>query len=161
MRVEDIRRITHFVNNDLEEIAHISAIASGPCGSELLHAAAFDKSIEKVVLIRPFISFADLVLNRDYSPAFIPSTVAGAIEEYDLPDLMAALAPRKLLIINPLSEKGDPAEDVIKSCRLSYPRIAYIQKGHKAHFQQMVVNEGQPLNEQIIEWLNNETKEIL
>ena len=150
MRAEDILRIIHFVKTDFEDFESLSAISSGACGSELLHAAAFDLSIQKIVLIQPFISFADIVLNRDYLPAYIPSTVAGAIEEYDLPDLMAALAPRKLFLINPLSETGELAGDEQKSCRLGYPRIVYNQKGRADHFRHMVVDFGQPLNEQII-----------
>jgi len=153
MRAEDILRITSFIETRFEEFETISAIATGACGSELLHAAVFDKRIQKISLVNPFISFADIVLNRDYSPAYIPSTVAGAIEKYDLPDLMAALSPRKFLIINPQSENGDPAGDDQKSCRLSYPRIIYNQKGVEDNFQHMVVDEGPPLNEQIIEWL--------
>jgi cephalosporin-C deacetylase-like acetyl esterase len=153
MRAEDILRITHFMKNDFEEFETISAIASGASGSELLHAAVFDKRIHKIGLLHPFMSFADLVLNREYSPAYIPSTVAGAIEEYDLPDLMAALSPRKLLIINPQSEKGDLAGDEQKSCRLSYPRIVYNQKGHEDHFKHMVVDEGKPVYEEILNWL--------
>ncbi len=153
MRAEDILRIVDFMDTRLEDLEIVSAIASGACGSELLHAAVFDKRIQKIGLVNPFISFADIVLNRDYSPAFIPSTVAGAIEKYDLPDLMAAISPRKFLIINPQSENGDPAGDDQKSCRLSYPRIIYNQKGVEDNFQHMVVDEGPPLNEQIIEWL--------
>jgi hypothetical protein len=153
MRAEDILRIVDFIETRGEEFEMVSAIASGACGSELLHAAVFDKRIQKIGLVNPFISFADIVLNRDYSPAFIPSTVAGAIEKYDLPDLMAALSPRKVLIINPQSENGDPAGEDQKSCRLSYPRIVYNQKGVKDNFQHMVVDEAQALNEQIIAWL--------
>ena len=153
MRAEDIYRITSFIQTRFGEFERISAIASGACGSELLHAAVFTESIQQVCLLRPFISFADIVLNREYAPAYIPSTVAGAIEKYDLPDLMAALSPRKLLIINPQSQTGDPASDKQKSCRLSYPRIVYNQKGFKDHFMHKVVDEGQQVNEQIIEWL--------
>ena len=153
MRAEDIHRITHFIENDFEEFEIVSAIASGASGSELLHAAVFDKSIHKICLIHPFISFADIVLNRDYSPAFIPSTVAGAIEKYDLPDLMAALSPRKILIINPRSGNGEPAGDDQKSCDLSYPRIVYNQKGVGDHFKHVVVDEDKAVNEQIIKWL--------
>jgi len=153
MRAEDILRITHYVNKDFEEFETVSAIASGASGSELLHAAVFEERIQKIGLLFPFISFADIVLNRDYSPALIPSTVAGAIETYDLPDLMAALSPRKLMIINPLSENGDPAGDEQKSCRLSYPRIVYNQKGLEDHFKHMVVDEGKPMYEEIIKWL--------
>ena len=153
MRAEDILRITHFIKSDFKGFETVSAIASGSIGSELLHAAVFDNSIQKIGLLHPFISFADIVLNEEYLPAYIPSTVAGAIESYDLPDLMAALSSRKLLIINPQSEKGEPASDEQKSCRLSYPRIVFNQKGKGDHFKHMVVDEGQPLHKQIIEWL--------
>ncbi len=95
MRAEDIIRILHFIKNDFNEFETVSAIADGPVGSEILHAAVFDDAIEKVCLVRPFLSFADIALSREYSPAFIPSTVAGAIEKYDLPDLIAAVCPRK------------------------------------------------------------------
>lgn len=152
MRAEDILRITNFIESDFEEFKTISAIASGASGSELLHAAAFDGSIQKICLLQPFMSFADIVLNREYSPAYIPSTVAGAIEKYDLSDLMAALSPRKLLIINPLTQNADPAGDELKSCRLSYPRIVYTQVGKEDHFKHMVV-EDPTLSEQIIKWL--------
>jgi len=71
MRAEDIFRIIHFIKNDFEEFETISAIASGASGSELLHAAVFDSSIQKIGLLHPFMSFADIVLNRDYTPAFV------------------------------------------------------------------------------------------
>ena len=134
MRAEDILRITHFIENEMGEFKHISALASGPVGSELLHAAVFNERIQNLVLIQPFLSFADIAETRDYTPAFIPSTVAGAIEAYDLPDLMAALCPRKVLIINPLAADGEPAGDKEKSCFLSYPNIVYTQKGVIDHF---------------------------
>ena len=153
MRAEDILRIVYFIETGIGKFESVSAIASGASGSELLHAAVFDKSIQKICLVHPFTSFADIVLNGDYSPAFIPSTVAGAIEKYDLPDLMAALSPRKVLIINPLSGNGDPAGDDQKFCNLSYPRIVYNQKGLEDHFKHVVVDEGQPVHEQIIKWL--------
>ncbi|MEN8230129.1 MAG: acetylxylan esterase [Bacteroidota bacterium] len=153
MRAEDILRIVHFIKTDVGEFETISALATGTTGSELLHAAVFDQTIEKVCMIQPLLSFADIALTRDYSPAFIPSTVAGAIEKYDLPDLMAALSPRKVLIINPLSGNGEPAGDDQKSCNLSYPRIVFNQKGVGDHFKHVVVGEGQPLNDQIVKWL--------
>ncbi|MCK4991141.1 MAG: hypothetical protein KAS29_11670, partial [Bacteroidales bacterium] len=97
--------------------------------------------------------FTNIALLREYAPAFIPSTVAGAIEKYDLPDLMAALCPRKVLIINPLSGNGDPAGDNEKMCYLTYPRIVFNQKGVEDHFKQVVVEDGQAVYEQIIKWL--------
>ena len=115
--------------------------------------AVFDETIDKVCLVKPFLSFADIALSREYTPAFIPSTVAGAINKYDLPDLMAALCPRKVLILNPLTANGDPAGADENSCYLSYPRIVYTQKGAGDNFGHATTDEAQPVNELIIEWL--------
>jgi hypothetical protein len=153
MRAEDIIRILHFIKTDFSALNTVSAIAVGPVGSEVLHAAVFDDAIEKVCLVQPFLSFAEIALSPEYSPAFIPSTVAGAIDKYDLPDLMAALCPRKVLVLDPLSANGDPAGDGEKSCYLSYPKIVYTQKGVQGNFRHSVVEGGQPVSEQIIEWL--------
>ena len=154
MRAEDILRILHFVKSDHKEPVIISAIAVGPVGSEVLHAAVFDDAIQRVCLVRPFLSFADIALSPEYSPAFIPSTVAGAIDKYDLPDLMAALSPRKVLILDPLSANGEPAGDDEKSCYLSYPKIVFTQKGIQGNFRHSVTGEDQPIHEQIIDWMN-------
>jgi len=153
MRVEDILRIAHFIETDIGEFENISALATGATGSELLHAAAFDKSIQKLCLISPFLSFAEIALEPEYKPAFIPSIVAGAIEKYDLPDLMAALSPRKVLIVNPLSGNGDPAGDSEILGSLTYPNIVFTQKGAKENFAYSVVGEGQAVYEQILKWL--------
>jgi cephalosporin-C deacetylase-like acetyl esterase len=153
MRVEDILRIAHFIETDIGEFEIISALASGATGSELLHAAVFNKSIQKLCLLQPFLSYAEIALEPEYKPAFIPSTVAGAIEKYDLPDLMAALCPRKLLIVNPLSGNGDSAVDSDILGSLTYPNTVFTQKGAKENFTYSVVGEGQPVYEQILKWL--------
>lgn len=154
MRAEDILRIVNFIKTDFAEVETISAIASGASGSELLHAAVFNEAIQKVCLIQPFISFSDIAMSHEYSPAFIPSTVAGAIEKYDLSDLMASLCPRKVLIINPLASDGSPAIESKKSCYLSYPKIVYTQKDVKEKFEHLVIDEKRMVNEKIIEWLD-------
>lgn len=153
MRAEDITRIVHFVKKDINEIETISAIAVGTTGSSLLHAAAFDNAINKVCLIEPFLSFADIALTREYTPAFIPSTVAGAIEKYDLPDLLASLSPRKVLIINPLASDGTPALESKRKCYKTYPTIVYTQKGVKNNFKHSVIKDAQLVNKQVIDWL--------
>lgn len=155
MRAEDILRIALFAKSDPCGFETIGAMAAGAVCSEMLHAAVFQKNIQKIVLYEPFLSFADLATNPVYEPAFIPSTVAGAIEKYDLPDLMAAICPRKLLIIDPLGANGDPAGDQEKSCHLSYPRIVFAQEGVPGQFKHMVADHGRQINLQITEWLND------
>ena len=50
-----------------------------------------------------------LVTSRYYDPGYIHETVAGALPHYDLPDLVAALAPRPVLLVDPRDELGQPA----------------------------------------------------
>jgi hypothetical protein len=153
MRAEDIIRITHFIKTDCKDTETIIAISKGPMGSEVLHAAVFNDAIKRVCLVEPFLSFADIALSREYLPAYIPSTVAGAINHYDLPDLMAALSSREILIVNPLTANGDPAGDETGLCRMTYPKIVFTQKGAKNRFKHAAVGEGQSVIDQIIQWL--------
>ena len=128
LRAEDIIRMTHFIKNNLADYDSISAISTGVLGSELLHAAVFENDIQKVCLIRPFLSYSEITLSQEYKPSFIHSTVAGAIEEYDLPDLIASLCPRKALIINPLSANGGKADETKSKQNLLFPFKVYSEK---------------------------------
>ena len=76
----------------------------------LLHAAAFDQAITRIALVEPYASYRSVAMNRLYDPAFIHSLVPAALEAYDLPDLAAGLAPRKLMIagITGGAGKSDP-----------------------------------------------------
>lgn len=156
LRAEDIVRITHFIKTQLQEIETISALASGPVGSGLLHAAFFDHSIQKVCLTKSFLSFADIALSHEYSPSFIPFTVAGAIEEYDLPDLMAGIYPCKLLIVNPVLGDGTMADSQRVEKILTFPNNVYAQKAVSGNFTISCRNDQQQLTELIVRWLNRE-----
>ncbi len=150
LRAEDIVRITHFIKTNLQGVESISAIASGTTGSGLLHAALFDSSIQKVCLKESYLGFADIALSIDYVPAFIPSIVAGAIEEYDLQDLMAGIYPRKLLIVNPLSGNGTLADRKKADDLLSFPNKVYEQN---ANFSYTCENDQIQVIEHILKWL--------
>jgi dienelactone hydrolase len=154
LRAEDISRMAHFIKTNLPDYNSISAISVGVLGSEILHAAVFDGTVQKVCLVQPFLSFADIALSHDYSPGYIPSTVAGAIEEYDLADLMAALCPRKLLIINPLLENGAIADEKRVREGLAFPENVYTQKGVNENLSYICGEVNQLVFEYIQGWLN-------
>ncbi len=154
LRAEDISRMSHFIKTNLSGYHSVSAISSGALGSEILHAAVFDSTIQNVCLVQPFLSFADIALSHEYSPGFIPSTVAGAIAEYDLADLMAALCPRKLLIINPLSGNGAMADEKMAGENLAFPVSAYANQDRSKNFSFVCRMEKQQVNEEILNWLN-------
>ena len=154
LRAEDISRMSHFIKTNLSGYHSVSAISSGALGSEILHAAVFDSTIQNVCLVQPFLSFADIALTHEYLPGFIPSTVAGAIAEYDLADLMAVLCPRKLLIINPLSGNGAMADEKMAGENLAFPVSAYANQDRSKNFSFVCRMEKQQVNEEILNWLN-------
>ena len=153
LRAEDIIRMTQFIKTNLADYHSISAVSVGLLGSELLHAAVFENDIQKVCLIRPFLSFSEIALSHDYRPFFIHSTVAGAIEEYDLPDLMASLCPRKSLIINPLSGNGEKANETKSNQSLLFPSRAYSEKNASNNFGLKSNIEDHLVFEQVLSWL--------
>jgi hypothetical protein len=154
LRAEDIIRMANFIKNNLSDCNSISAISVGVTGSELLHAAVFDGSIEKICLVKPFLGFADIALSHEYSPAYIPSTVAGAINHYDLADLMAALYPRELLIINPLSGNGTLADEKKAGEGFAFPENVFSQKDRSEEFNFVCRKEHPHVIEEILNWLN-------
>jgi hypothetical protein len=72
----------------------------------MLYAAAFDTDIARVALVDPYSSYKSIVMNRYYFKGFIQNLVPGALSAYDLPDLAASLAPRKLLMVGTTDGNG-------------------------------------------------------
>ncbi|WP_345948832.1 prolyl oligopeptidase family serine peptidase [Mucilaginibacter sp. PAMB04274] len=87
----------------------VFGLANSSLSPALLHAAAFSDDIDRVAIIEPYTSYLSIVENENYKPSFLHSTVAGSIGQYDLPDLAASLAPKKLLIIKPCRADAKPA----------------------------------------------------
>jgi len=93
-----------------------------------LYAAVLDRRIRKVVLEDMLSSYESVVENKIHRRV-LESVVPGALKFYDLPDLAATLAPRKLSIVSGTDPLGHelPANTV----RKEYSRAveAYRQMG--------------------------------
>ncbi|MEZ4810686.1 MAG: alpha/beta hydrolase family protein [Allomuricauda sp.] len=154
LRAEDMLRVLQFARDEIGS-KKVSAISIGPLGSELLHAAAFDKNIEKIALINSFLSYADITLTKSYDPTYIPFTVPGALEKYDLPDLMASLSPRNIVVLNPVSAEGTLADAAKIQNALELPLRVYKEKGNGGNLR---IHEGIPkdltMTMELISWLN-------
>lgn len=95
--------------------AEIIGFARKEMTSVLLHTAVIDRNISSVILAGPYSSFRSIVMNRSYDTKFILSTIPAGLTAYDLPDLAAALAPRKLFIAGMTDGNGtetDISEDI-------------------------------------------------
>ncbi|MCK0135356.1 acetylxylan esterase [Arenibacter sp. S6351L] len=153
LRAEDIVRINHFIKVDLPRYQSTTAISVGVLGSELLHAATFDQNIHKVCLIQPFLSYSDIALTRDYQPSYIHSVVPGAITKYDLPDLIASISPKKILIINSLEANGLNANEQKIREIMSFPIDIYNNKNTTNNFTIESNIHNQAIAERVLSWL--------
>lgn len=97
IQASDVVRLTHILKNNIgsEEVYGLAVKEMSPV---LLHAAAFDKTINRIALIEPYSSYRSIAMSRIYNPGYLYSTTPGSIGAYDLPDLGASLAPRNLMI---------------------------------------------------------------
>ena len=124
IQAADLVKLANLLKDDLH-FKEIYGLAKSEMSAALLHAAAFDEDIRKVALIEPYSSFRSIVMNRNYDPHFIQSTVAGSIGIYDLPDLAASLAPRKLLIAGITDGTGNSGNTSDIDQDLSVIKAAY------------------------------------
>jgi hypothetical protein len=87
--------------------ARIGAFAAGPYAVPLLHAAVLDERLRRVILRDTLVSYRS-VLDHSIHRNLPEIAVPGVLLSYDLDDLMMALAPRRLTLVNPLDPVGQP-----------------------------------------------------
>jgi len=121
----------------------IGALAIRNMGIPLLHAAAFNTSIQHVVLVNPLISFRSVAMTRLHKLGLISRPdgnywhpfdidfswgVAGVLSAYDLPDLIGSVAPRKIILAGLKDATLETASDVLIKEELRFSRAAYEYK---------------------------------
>ncbi len=101
-RVEDIVAAVNFLSARPEvDSDRISLTGTGECGPAALHAAALDARIGKVTIVSAIQSWTDVV-NTSLTKNQLVNVVPAALVAYDLPDLVAAIAPRQVHIVDPV-----------------------------------------------------------
>jgi hypothetical protein len=154
IRAGDISRLILSTGLDLAGAnGRIILLAKGTLTPVALHAAAFNPDIAQIILEEPLISYHSLAVNKRYNPEWVHSMVPGALQQYDLPDLAALIAPRKLLYLNPVDHEGemlsgDPATD-----NLNFSHRIFRDKNASDHFEIRLLEDSQSRTEAIIQWL--------
>ncbi|RIH63918.1 xylan esterase [Mariniphaga sediminis] len=123
----DIVRVVDFLKELPEiETVNIQAIAFGERCPALLHAAVFEPSITGIALVEAPVSYHNITQTKmyQYSLSF-DWGVAGALTAYDLPDLAACIAPRKLTFIGILDGKKVPANKELIAGQMAFPEAIY------------------------------------
>jgi len=108
LRAVDLQRAVDLLaqRSDVDG-ARIGAFAAGPYAVPLLHAAVLDQRLGRVVLRDTLVSYRSVLdhsIHRNLPEIALP----GVLLSYDLDDLMLALTPRRLTVVNPLDPVGQP-----------------------------------------------------
>ncbi|MBV8879958.1 MAG: acetylxylan esterase [Planctomycetaceae bacterium] len=106
--------------------------ASGKAVPAALHAAALEKVIPELTLEGGILSW-DCVLRHAVTTLELSNVIPGALKTYDLPDLAALMAPRKLTILGPVDGLGKPVSQADLESAYAKAREAYRAAGAEAN----------------------------
>jgi dienelactone hydrolase len=152
LRVEEIDAVVGFIREINNHSGKITGLACGTLTADLLHSAVIGEHFEKIVLVRPLVSYLSVVQEREYRTKFVMSAVPEVIGEYDLPDLVAAIAPQKVLMINPVNAL-DKQMDASTNDTYDHAKAQYERSGH-VQFMTVRSIQFQEVLPEIIQWLN-------
>jgi len=89
------------------------AVARGITGPALVHAAVLGGGVGAAALMESPVSWESILKHRFYDQAAGSTIVPSALLYYDLPDLTGVLAPRPVVLIDPLGGDGEQADDTL------------------------------------------------
>ncbi len=106
MRAADIlKAVDILAARDDVDAARIGGVGRGLAAVPLLYAAALDGRLQSVAFERMLISYRDAVERRIHRQV-LENIIPGVLKQFDLPDLVASLAPRKVLLVDPVDALG-------------------------------------------------------
>jgi dienelactone hydrolase len=155
----DIVRVANYLKtrSDVDQ-AKLGAVAKDELCIPLLHAAAFDNSIQGLILIGSPLSYRSIATNRNYKYGLkvhpgggthhpyeldFDWGVAGVLKSYDLPDLMALVAPRKIAMVDPKDHLRENASAEFIQQELSFAFESFGLTGQREKLR--IISAGEPL----------------
>ena len=152
IRAGDVNRLVSVLEQYVKP-SDVYSIARGELSPVLLHAAVFNPSISKIILVEPYSSYRSIVMNRFYRSSFIHSTVPGALKAYDLPDLAGNLAPRKLLMMNITDGSGKTTDKMIIDEDVSAIKSLYSKENASANLKILSEQNPEQIRMELVNWL--------
>ena len=128
LRMEDIERVCSFAKKQYKiEKSGVYGIARDVLVTDLLHVAVINRTFAKVAFLSPLVSYSSIVMNKDYNPKYIQSSVYNVLKNYDIPDLISALAPLQVLMVNVKDQLGSNMNKESLSPFVKNMSIGYIE----------------------------------
>ena len=82
-----------------EEVNEIELVGVGAARPVVLHAGAIDSRFKSVIVDAPIRSWVDDFIAKPLERDLLGLVVPGALLKYDLPDLVEAITPRKVVVL--------------------------------------------------------------
>ncbi len=153
LRAEDVVRCVRYLQSRRDiNGSDIGAVARGGLAVPLLHAAAFEEAIKKIALIEPLVSWESVAMNRYYSMD-AGALIANVLTAYDLPDLAAALAPRRLALIDVVDQLQKPVRAELMQSSFDVARRSYAERRANESLSIRSSAPGRPQVEALDDWL--------
>jgi hypothetical protein len=106
MRVDDTIRAVDWLTSRAEaDTSSLTLHGQGAQGIVALHAAALDERVTDVVVENSLVSYRmalDAELHRNLSEILVP----GVLTRYDVGDLLQAISPRRVALVDPVDAMG-------------------------------------------------------
>ncbi len=107
MRAEDIQCGADLLASRAEvDAERIYGMGVGGGAVPLLHQAVFDNRLKKIILQEGLVSYG-MAESYKIQRGIFESIIPGVLKEYDLPDLVAVLAPRPVWVIDATDPLGN------------------------------------------------------
>jgi len=156
MRVRDARSVIRFLASrpDVDR-DHISIAGKGWAGVVAMLAAALDKRVTSAAVDGVPVSYAEIARAELYQQP-VSLLLPGALHDFDLADVFAALAPRPLLVMNPLDCLTRPMSRQQADEELDTVLDAYRAAGADRMLDVRVATPARGAEEILTEWVSRD-----
>jgi dienelactone hydrolase len=107
-QVYDTLRALEYLRSRSDIGPAVSLVCDGPHGVIVLYVAALDAGIRGVALRHTITDYRSLAVAARYTQPF-GIYAFGILREFDLPNVAAAVGPRPVLLLDPVTAAGEPA----------------------------------------------------
>jgi len=131
--------------------AHLHILGMGGGAIASLMAAVLDARVKSIALNHGLADFRSVVESEDYSIA-LSWFVSGILRAFDLPDLVAALAPRPCMLLNSTGPRGEGLPLLTLEAKHENARDLYSKVKANDRLKLLVQPDGE-FEDTLLEWL--------
>jgi hypothetical protein len=107
-QIYDTLRALDYLRSRQDAGGPVSLVGDGPHGVIALYAAALDARVRGVALRQAVTDYRSLAIAERYTQPF-GIYAYGILQEFDMPDVARTVGPRPVLLLNPVTPRGEPA----------------------------------------------------